>query len=93
MNIVDIHEVKLHLHYNDNSNDLPLNSFIVAAESIIKNYIRDNIELEDPAIIKQAVLLLIEYWEQCRKTGAYSSINGNYLPASILSLLSTYHKQ
>ena len=39
MSIVDLHEVKRHLHYADDSNDVSLKSFIVAADAIIKNYL------------------------------------------------------
>ena len=42
MSIVELHEVKCHLHYADDSNDVSLKSFIVAADAIIKNYITDN---------------------------------------------------
>ena len=42
MSIVKLHEVKCHLHYADDSNDVSLKSFIVAADAIIKNYITDN---------------------------------------------------
>ena len=41
MSIVELHEVKRHLHYADDSNDVSLKSFIVAADAIIKNYITD----------------------------------------------------
>lgn len=36
MSIVELHEVKCHLHYADDSNDVSLKSFIVAADAIIK---------------------------------------------------------
>ena len=93
MSIVDLQEVKRHLQYNDNSNDLFLKGLIVAAESVIKNYIRENTEVECLFVIKQAVLLLIEYWEKYRKDGSTVSINGNYLPEPVLSLLYSYRKQ
>ena len=32
----ELHEVKCHLHYADDSNDVSLKSFIVAADAIIK---------------------------------------------------------
>ena len=32
MSIVELHEVKCHLHYADDSNDVSLKSFIVAAD-------------------------------------------------------------
>ena len=57
MSIVDLHEVKRHLHYADDSNDVSLKSFIVAADAIIKNYITDNFGSEYPSAIKQACLL------------------------------------
>ena len=79
MSIVELHEVKRHLHYADDSNDVSLKSFIVAADAIIKNYITDNFGSEYPSAIKQAALLLIEYWEQHRKDGGEVSVNGNYL--------------
>ena len=91
MSIVELHEVKCHLHYADDSNDVSLKSFIVAADAI-KNYITDNFGSEYPSAIKQAALLLIEYWEQHRKDGGEVSVNGNYLPIPVLSLLNLYRK-
>jgi hypothetical protein len=84
--------VKRHLHYADDSNDVSLKSFIVAADAIIKNYITDNFGSKYPSAIKQAALLLIEYWEQHRKDGGEVSVNGNYLPIPVLSLLNLYRK-
>ena len=78
MSIVELYEVKRHLHYADDSNDASLKSFIVAADAIIKNYITDNFGSEYPSAIKQAALLLIEYWEQHSKDGGEVSVNGNY---------------
>ena len=50
MSIVELNEVKRHLHYAvDNSNDVSLKSFIVAADAIIKNYITDNFGSEYPS--------------------------------------------
>ena len=92
VSIVELHEVKRHLHYADDSNDASLKSFIVAADAIIKNYITDNFGSEYPSAIKQAALLLIEYWEQHRKDGGEVSVNGNYLPIPVLSLLNLYRK-
>ena len=92
MSIVDLHEVKRHLHYADDSNDVSLKSFIVAADAIIKNYITDNFGSEFPSAIKQAALLLIEYWEKHRKDEGEVSVNGNYLPIPVLSLLNLYRK-
>ena len=57
-----------------------------------KNYITDNFGSEYPSAIKQAALLLIEYWEQHRKDGGEVSVNGNYLPIPVLSLLNLYRK-
>ena len=76
MSIVELHEVKRHLHYADDSNDVSLKSFIVAADAIIKNYITDNFGSEYPSAIKQAALLLIEYWEKHRKDEGEVSVNG-----------------
>ena len=79
MSIVELHEVKRHLHYADDSNDASLKSFIVAADAIIKNYITDNFGSEFPSAIKQAALLLIEYWEQHRKDGGGpGNLNNTY---------------
>ena len=91
MSIVELHEVKRHLHYADDSNDASLKSFIVAADAI-KNYITDNFGSEYPSAIKQAALLLIEHWEQHRKDGGEVSVNGNYFPIPVLSLLNLYRK-
>ena len=91
MSIVELYEVKRHLHYADDSNDASLKSFIVAADAV-KNYITDNFGSEYPSAIKQAALLLIEYWEQHRKDGGEVSVNGIYLPIPVVSLLNLYRK-
>jgi hypothetical protein len=49
---------KRHLHYADDSNDVSLKSFIVAADAIIKNYITDNFGSEYPSAIKQASFII-----------------------------------
>jgi uncharacterized phage protein (predicted DNA packaging) len=90
MSIVDLEEVKHHLRYDDDSNDT-LNGYIAAAESVIKNYITDTFEADYPAAIKQAVLLLIGYWDQFRNAEGEAPVNGT-LPMPVQSLLYPYRK-
>lgn len=63
MSIVDLEEVKYYLWYDDDSNDIFLNGYIVVVEFVIKNYIIDIFEVDYFVVIKQVVLLLIGYWD------------------------------
>lgn len=90
MSIVDLEEVKHHLRYDDDSNDISLNGYIAAAESVIKNYITDTFEADYPPAIKQAALLLIGYWDQFRNAEGEAPVNGNFLPMPVQSLLYPY---
>ena len=53
MSIVSLETLKLHLRYDDDSNDTMLQGYLDAADSVVLNYITD--ELEDitvyPAIV------------------------------------------
>ncbi len=90
MRIVELHEVRNFLNYEDDSNDLSLVSLISAAECVIKNKILDNFETGYPSDIRQATLLLVEYWYQHKNTKGIAPLNGNYLPEKIQTLLNSY---
>ena len=90
MRIIELYEVKKILNYIVDSNDLSLVSLISAAECVVKNKILDNFETGYPSDIRQATLLLVEYWYQHKNTKGTAPLNGNYLPEKIQILLSSY---
>ena len=93
MSIVSIEDLKLHLRYDDDSNDLMLQGYLDAADSAVLNYITDELEPDDyPKAIHQAILLLCGYWDQYRNAEQEMPVNGNFLPMPVQSLLYPYRK-
>ncbi len=93
MSIVTLEQAKEHLRYDDDSNDVSLGGYILAAESAVKNYITDSFENDKyPDAIKHAVLILIGYFDQYRNAEAETPTNDNYLPKPVQSLLYPYRK-
>jgi len=80
MSIVDLATLKEHLRYDDDSNDLMLQGYLDAADSVVLNYITDELEPDYPKAIHQAILLLCGYWEQYRNAEQETPVNGNFLP-------------
>ena len=87
MSIVSLETLKEHLRYDDDSNDMMLQGYLDAADSVVLNYITDTFEADYPAAIKQAALLLIGYWDQFRNAEGEAPVNGNFLPMPVQSLL------
>lgn len=92
MSIVSLETLKEHLRYDDNDNDLMLQGYLDAADSVVKNYITDEFESEYPKAIHQAILLLCGFWDKHRNAESETPINGNYLPMPVQSLLFHYRK-
>ena len=92
MSIVDLATLKEHLRYDDDSNDLMLQGYLVAADSAVLNYITDELEPDYPKAIHQAILLLCGYWDQYRNAEQEMPVNGNFLPMPVQSLLYPYRK-
>ncbi len=70
MSIVSLETLKEHLRYDDNSNDLMLQGYLDAADSVVLNYITDELEPDYPKAIHQAILLLCGYWDQYRNASS-----------------------
>ncbi|MCK4097436.1 phage gp6-like head-tail connector protein [Acinetobacter radioresistens] len=93
MSIVSLETLKEHLRYDDDSNDLMLQGYLEAADSVVKNYITDEFtNAEYPKAIHQAILLLCGYWDQYRNAEQEMPVNGNFLPMPVQSLLYPYRK-
>lgn len=91
MSIVELQIVKEHLRYDDDSNDLILQGYLDASESVVLNYITDKfVDGEYPKAIHQAILLLCGYFDQYRNAEQEMPINGNFLPMPVQSLLFPY---
>ena len=90
MSIVSLETLKEHLRYDDN--DLMLQGYLDAADSVVKNYITDEFESEYPKAIHQAILLLCGFWDKHRNAESETPVNGNYLPMPVQSLLFHYRK-
>ncbi|MCF0263381.1 MULTISPECIES: head-tail connector protein [Acinetobacter] len=92
MSIVSLETLKEHLRYDDDDNDLMLQGYLDAADSVVKNYITDEFESEYPKAIHQAILLLCGFWDKHRNAESETPVNGNYLPMPVQSLLFHYRK-
>lgn len=92
MSIVSLETLKEHLRYDDDDNDLMLQGYLDAADSVVKNYITDEFESEYPKAIHQAILLLCGFWDEHRNAESETPVNGNYLPMPVQSLLFHYRK-
>lgn len=92
MSIVSLEALKEHLRYDDDDNDLMLQGYLDAADSVVKNYITDEFESEYPEAIHQAILLLCGFWDKHRNAESETPVNGNYLPMPVQSLLFHYRK-
>ncbi|ENV18741.1 MULTISPECIES: head-tail connector protein [Acinetobacter] len=92
MSIVSLETLKEHLRYDDDDNDMMLQGYLDAADSVVKNYITDEFESEYPKAIHQAILLLCGFWDKHRNAESETPVNGNYLPMPVQSLLFHYRK-
>lgn len=92
MSIVSLETLKEHLRYDDDDNDLMLQGYLDAADSVVKNYITDEFESDYPKAIHQAILLLCGFWDKHRNAETETPVNGNYLPMPVQSLLFHYRK-
>ena len=89
---VTLEEVKHHLRYDDDSNDIMLTAYIAAAESAVKRYITETVAAADTPDIKVAVLLLVGYYDFHRNMDKDMPSDGNYLPAPVRALLWPYRQ-
>jgi hypothetical protein len=92
MSIVSLETLKEHLRYDDDDNDIMLQGYLDAADSVVKNYITDEFDSEYPKAIHQAILLLCGFWDKHRNAESETPVNGNYLPMPVQSLLFHYRK-
>ena len=89
---VTLEEVKHHLRYDDDSNDIMLAAYIAAAESAVNQYITKTVDTVAAPDIKVAVLLLVGHYDYNRIPGKDMPDDGNYLPAPVRALLWPYHQ-
>lgn len=85
-------EVKQHLRYDDESNDLILQGFLAGAETAINNYITDTVTDDMLPALKVATLLLVGNFDEDRNAGKEKSNDDNYLPPAVRRLLYPYRK-
>ena len=92
--LLNLNEVKQHLRYDedDNSNDLVLTSYIMAAEQAIKNFINSDIDINTKDDIKIAAMLLVGFFDLYRNAEATTNHNPNYMPYPVLYLIKQYRK-
>lgn len=82
-------EVKHHLRYDHDADDLILSAYLDAAEQAVRNYITDTITPEMGAPLKVATLLMVGYLDDNRN-GERGAEFGNFLPAPVRQMLSPY---
>lgn len=96
--LISLEEVKQHLRYDedDTSNDLVLTGYIMAAEAAIKNFIRNDIDVNTKPDIKVAALLMVGFFDLYRNAEATVSSNpsviASYMPYPVLYLLTQYRR-
>ena len=92
--LLTLNEVKEHLRYelDDNSNDMILTGYALAAEQAIKNYIRKDIDIETKADIKVAAMLLVGFFDLYRSAEVNAPSNASYMPYPVLYLLTPYRR-
>lgn len=82
-------EIKHHLRYDDDSNDMVLAIYLQSAQNAVKNYITDEITDEMLPSLKTATLLMVGYLDDNRNAENGAKF-GNFLPAPVRQLLSPY---
>lgn len=92
MDWVTLEEVKHHLRYDDDSNDMNLEMYMAAANAAVNQYITTVVTVEATPDIKVAVLLLVGYYDYHRNMDKDMPSDGNYLPAPVRTLLWPYRR-
>ena len=92
--ILTLNEIKQHLRYDedDTSNDLVLTGYVLAAEATIKNFIRNDIDINTKPDIKVAAMLLVGFFDLYRNAEVKTEHNPNYMPYPVLYLLTQYRR-
>ena len=92
--LLTLNEIKQHLRYDedDDSNDLVLTGYIMAAEAAIKNFIRSDIDVNTKDDIKIAAMLLVGFFDLYRNAEVTTNHNPNYMPYPVLYLLTQYRQ-
>lgn len=90
MAIVTLSQLKQHLRYDSDDDDLELQLTLDMAEQAVLDYITDDFVDEYPATIKKAVLVLAGYYDSYRNAEQGAPLNGNYLPQPVMALLYKY---
>ena len=87
-----LEQVKQHLRYDDDSNDLLLDSYLHAASAAIDNYITDAVTDQMLPVLRIATLLLCGYYDDNRVANRDMPSDGNYLIPPIRALLYPYRQ-
>lgn len=92
--LLTLNEIKEHLRYDldDDSNDLVLASYGLAAEAAIKNFIRNDIDVNTKPDIKVAAMLMVGFFDLYRNAEVNTIHNPNYMPYPVLFLLTQYRR-
>lgn len=90
--LLTLNEIKDHLRYEqeDDSNDLILTGYILAAEQAIRNYINKDIDIYTKPDIKVAAMLLVGFFDMYRNAEVTTPTNGFRMPYPVLYLLTPY---
>lgn len=88
--LVTREQAKLHLRYDDDSNDAYIDGFIATADAVVKKHV--DVYDETNAAMKHAALLLIGYWDAERNCGKVEqdAVLDFFLPRPVLALLTPY---
>lgn len=89
MKLATLDELKHHLRYDGDDDDVMLSSYLAASEQLVKSYITDKITDEMLPVLKVATLLMAGYLDDNRNSERGEAF-GNYLPAAVRQLLAPY---
>lgn len=94
MSYAALDEVKQHLRYDDDSNDVILQSYIDASEQIINQFITDKVTNSMLSALRAATFLLCGYLDNDRNGENVLTWTPTYsgLPHSVQMLLQPYRK-
>lgn len=92
MSYATIDDVKQHLRYDDNSNDVVLQAYLDASEQVINRFITDAVTDDMQPALRAATLLLCGYLDDDRNSETVQNFSPTFsgLPHSVQMLLQPY---
>ena len=92
MSYATLDDVKQHLRYDDNSNDVVLQAYLDASEQVINRFITDAVTDDMQPVLRAATLLLCGYLDDDRNSETVQNFTPTFsgLQHSVQMLLQQY---